>query len=288
MNTINIKMTEAELRALAWEEDNNPETYHVERDDEQQDKIAVVSDGCADAYYGASAELPDGRILLVCEDWSGERTICIGGDEIDLVVTDGDGREITPDWPDITGYRCAAPMTDDDTWCARAEAAVQFVRRYYADGGVVYRADGGYDNVYQCWLCAGATICADGLDCIPAGVDRDELYRLDVEEAERAVRFALVGNRAHDYNGATAYLLDGAGYGCEIATARGDVDVTDCDMGHDVAVAMSEQQIADGARRVNITRVTCYYVIERRTWQTTSPQIVATFADIRAEEAANV
>ena len=208
MNKIMIKMTEAELRALAWEEDSNPEAYHVERDEEIDGKLCVVSGGNGDAYYGATACLPDGRELTVIEDWSGEREICVDGEDVALTVVDSDGREIIPDWDEITGYACHAPTTEDDTWDARADAVLRFVRDFCAAGGKVYRQDGGYDNVYTVYLCADRTVCGDWAADLPSGVDVGKLRELDADEAVRAVRFALIGNRAHDYNGATAYLVD--------------------------------------------------------------------------------
>ena len=208
MSAEKITITEAELRGLDWLEDSQPETYHVERDEEIDGKLRVVSDGEADAYYGATANLSDGRSLTVCEDWSGESATYVDGEPVALTVVDADEREIVPDWDEITGYKCHAPMTDDDTWGARADAVCRFVRDFYGAGGKAYRQDGGYDNVYTVWLCAGKTECGDGLADLPSDVDVGKLREIDADEAVRAVRFALIGNRCHDYNGARACLVN--------------------------------------------------------------------------------
>ena len=288
MNKIKIKTTEAELRALAWEEDSNPEAYHVERDEDIDGKLRVVSDGNGDAYYGATACLPDGRELIVIEDWSGEREISVDGEDAALTVVDADGREIIPDWGEITGYTCHAPTTEDDAWAARADAVCRFVGDFCAAGGKAYRQDGGYDNVYTVWLCAGKTVCGDGIVRLPSGVDVGKLRELDADEAVRAVRFALIGNRCHDYNGATAYLVDGRSYGCEIDTATGETDATDIDMSHNEAVEMAKREIDDGALRVRVVEVRCDYIIERSCWHKSGPEIAALINNPRAvAEAAN-
>lgn len=285
MNKIKITMTEAELRALAWDEDSNPETYHVERDDEVEGKLCVVSDGEADAYYGASATLPDGRALTVCEDWSGERSIYIDGQDAEILGADERGVEL--DWPEITGYRCAAPITDDDTYAARADAVRRFVRAFFAAGGVAYRDDGDYDNVYRVYLCGGASVCPDGLCSLPSGVDRAALRKLSECDAASAVRFALVGNGRDYYKTATVCLLDAYGYGCEVVSEYGDTDATDLDMTFGAAEAMADQEITDGARQVRIIEAHRYYVCESATWHDNYPRTVGVYNNLRAEGVAN-
>lgn len=283
MSAEKITMTDAELRGLAWLEDSQPETYHVERDEEIDGKLCVVSDGDADAYYGATASLPDGRSLTVCEDCSGESATYVDGEPVALAVVDADGREIVPDWDEITGYKCHAPMTDDDTWGARVEAVTCFIRIFHDAGGKVFRQDGESDSVYTVWLCAGWTECGDGFTALPADVDVGKLRELDVEQAARAVRFALIGNRCHDdNNGARACLVNGRSYGCEIDTATGETDVTDIDMNHDEAWEMAKRMIDDGAWQVRIVEVRCDYIIEQRRWHKSEPKVVAVVNNPRA------
>lgn len=281
MSAEKIIMEESELRGLGWLEDSRPETYHVERDEADDDKLCVVSDGDADAYYGATASLPDGRNLTVCEDWSGESATYVDGEPVALTVVDVDGWEIIPDWSDITGYNCNAPMTDDDTWAVRADAVTRFVRNYYDAGGKVYRQDGEFNNVYTCWLCAGETVCGDVVTCLPSGVDVGKLRELDFEAASRAVRFALIGNRYDYYNGASAQLVQGRSYGCEIDTANGETDVTDVDMSHDEAWEMAKCMIADGAWCVRIVDVRCDYIVEQGRWHKSEPKVVAVINNSR-------
>ena len=182
MNKINIKMTETELRALAWEEDCSPMAYRVARvdaynwDTPNGDRLAVLPYDWDDTYYGASAKLPDGRTLTVATGEAGhdgETYITIDGQDAEIDI----GDDPTIDWADVTGY----PIEDADVDDRKREAVREWVRELYAHGGVVLS---GIDTLY-----VGR---ADAHDDWRA--DHDSADELDVDEAEDGMIDALCGD----------------------------------------------------------------------------------------------
>ena len=182
MNKIEIKTTEAELRALAWEEDSNPMAYRVARVDDygcdhiDGDRLAVLPYDWDDTYYGASAKLPDGRTLTVATGEAGrdgETYITIDGQDAEIDI----GDDPTIDWTDVTGY----PIEDTDADYRKRGAVREWVRNLYAHGGVILS---GVDTLY-----VGRADARDGWRD-----DHDYADELDVDDAEDAMVDALCGD----------------------------------------------------------------------------------------------
>ncbi len=193
MNKIKIKMTEAELRALAWTEDCNPMAYRVARtdaygwDDPNGSLLSVLPYDWDDTYYGASAELPDGRTLTVVAGEAGrdgETYITIDGQDAEVDI----GDDPTIDWADVTGY----PIADTDADDRKRKAVREWVRELYANGGIVLR---GRDTLY-----VGRADAHDGWRD-----DHDYADALDADEAEDAMADAMCdGGDAVDVSGLDA------------------------------------------------------------------------------------
>ncbi len=152
MNT--IKITEADLRALAWEEDSNPQTYHVVRCDEcgmptaNGDGLCVEADDTCDAYYGASATLPDGRTISVAADEADNVMVVVDGEDATVEITDSDERYI--DWANITGITIGdGRLAEQDR---KYKAICDWCAELYAHGGRIMRIDCDYSNVYYLYV----------------------------------------------------------------------------------------------------------------------------------------
>ena len=175
-----IKMTEAELRALAWEEDSNPMAYRVARADvygcEAADgaRLVVLPYDWDDTYYGASAKLPDGRTLCVAVGEAGDDLhITVDGQDAEIDI----GDDPTIDWADVTG----CPIEDTDADDRKRKAVREWVRDLYAHGGIILC---GIDTLH-----VGR---ADAHDDWRA--DHDYAGELDCDEAEDALAEALLGD----------------------------------------------------------------------------------------------
>lgn len=182
MDKIKIKTTEAELRALAWGEDSSPMAYRVARvdtygcDDADGERLAVLPYDWDDTYYGASAKLPDGRMLAVATGeagHAGETYIAIDG--IDADVDIGDARAI--DWAGVTGY----PIEDTGADARKRKAVREWVRGLYAHGGIILHHR---DTLY-----IGCASAHDGWRDAHADADA-----LGVDEAADAMADALCGD----------------------------------------------------------------------------------------------
>ena len=180
MDKNKIKMTEPELRALAWEEDSNPMAYRVARvndyDCEAADgeHLEVLPYDWDDTYYGATARLPDGRTLCVAVGEAGD-DLQITVDGLDAEIDIGDDPVI--DWPDVTGY----PIEDTDADDRKRKAVREWVRELYANNGIILR--------YRDTLYIGQARCNDGWRD-----NHDYAAELDVDEAASALAAALLGD----------------------------------------------------------------------------------------------
>jgi hypothetical protein len=242
MNKIKIKMTEAELRALAWEEDSNPMAYRVARADvydcEAADggRLVVLPCDWDNTYYGASAKLPDGRTLYVAVGEAGDDlqiTVGYQDAEIDL------GDDPTIDWADVTG----CPIADTDADERKRKAVRAWVRDLYAHNGIILH--------YRDTLYIGQARCNDGWRD-----DHDYAAELDVDEAGDAMADALCG----DGDAVDAGGLDGRSWCGQI----GD-DLTRNEA-IDAARAQLECDPDATSAPVDYVPISCYQCDDYGTW----------------------